>query len=296
MTRTFKFGHWGVWVSHLRKALFVAGCLVTTWPISGAASAGGEQCSDAARAGGFSQAVDPADPDLKQFHQLRRELRRTFLDGDFQRAKALATQYLALAGKYPCDAGYGDAIYSANLYLGRMSVKGGDVTAAGNYLLAAGKTPGSRALDSVGPDLTLANELLGAGHADTVTKFLQEVRTFWKPGQKQLDSWTAQIKAGKRPYMNPLEGAASGTLLVAASFVGFLIVVPALPALLVFLAVGRGLRRKWSFLVSAVVVSYAPVFLVSQFGAKATGLTLIAPVLCACTLYMAWRAFERKEP
>jgi hypothetical protein len=65
------------------------------------------------------------------------------------------------------------------------------------YLLAAGKTPGSKVLDSVGPDLTLADQLLRAGQADTVTQFLQEVRTFWKPGQKQIDSWTTETKAGK---------------------------------------------------------------------------------------------------
>jgi hypothetical protein len=291
----FAIGRWHGKADHLGKALLLAGCLVGTWllPVI-AAAAGVEKCSDAASAPSLWQEFGAADPGLTQFHRLRRELRRAFSDGDYQRAKTFANQYLALASKYPCDEGYGDAIYSANLYLGRISLKDGDLTGAGNYLLEAGKTPGSMVLNSVGPDLTLADQLLRTGQTDTVVKFLLEVRAFWTPGQKQIDSWTAEIKAGKRPFLNPLEGAVTGTLIAAFSVLAILFLVPVIPALLVFLIVGRRLRRKWSFLVIAVVASYASVLLIAgtQSANKAAGFTLIAPALCACALYFAWRSME----
>jgi hypothetical protein len=278
------------------KALLVTGCLLGSGTIPGVAVAASvDQCSGATRAQASAQGSGPADPDLKQFHDLRRDLRRTFLDGNYPSAKLLAAQYLALAVKYPCDKGYGDAIFLANSYLGRISFKAGDVTAASNYLLEAGKTPGSQLLDSVGPDLALANQLLNAGQVGTVIRFLQQIRVFWKPGQRQIDSWTADIEAGKRPYMNPLEAAGTGTVIAAVSIVGFYLLVPVILALIVFCAAGRKLQRKWSFLTVSCVVSYAAVLLLpsTHLADRSEFLAVIAPVVCIFAVYLLWRARER---
>lgn len=269
--------------------------MLAPWTILNAAAATDPQhCPDAARTPLLPERFGTVDQDRRHFHELRRELRRTFLDQDYQKAKTLATEYLALATNYPCDATYGDAIFSANLYLGRIAFKAGDVDAASHFLLAAGQTPGSAALDSVGPDLTLANQLLDAGKANTVVEFLLEVRHFWKPGIKQTDVWIAEIKAGRKPYLNPLEGETPGILVTAFSFASFLFLIPAIPALAVFLAARRRLHRRWSFLVSAVLLSYALVFLVAltPLADKAAILTLVAPVIGVCGLFVGWRFYE----
>ncbi len=253
-----------------------------------------EHCSDAARSQWSSPQARGADSDITRLHGLGRELRRAFLNSNFPAARTLAAEYLTLAAKYPCSEGYGDAIYGANSYLGRISIKDGDVAAAGQYLLAAGKTPGSGVLDSIGPDLTLANQLLRAGQVDTVVKFLQEIRAFWKPGQRQLDSWTADIEAGQRPFLNPLEGAPTGTVVTALSVFGFLFLVPAILVLFVFLAVGRGLRHKWSFLMVSCVVAYAAVIAVplTHLADKFPVLTLIVQLLCVYGIYRIWKVRE----
>lgn len=57
----------------------------------------------------------------------------------------------------------GNRIHHGNLILGRIALTQGDVAEAKTRLLAAGKTPGSPQLNSFGPNMMLAKELLELG-------------------------------------------------------------------------------------------------------------------------------------
>jgi hypothetical protein len=112
---------------------------------------------------------------------------------------------------------YGNMVYEANQLLGLAALREGKVAQAKKYLLAAGKTPGSPQLNSFGPEMTLAQELLKKGEKQAVLSFLDEVAVFWatqKTGKTKiqnqlmtehaarLQQWKAEIRAGKQPTLN----------------------------------------------------------------------------------------------
>ena len=59
------------------------------------------------------------------------------------------------------------------------------------------KTP---ALDSFGPNMTLAKELLQEGERDVVLEFFELCSEFWKTGREgRLTEWSNAVKEGKIP-------------------------------------------------------------------------------------------------
>ena len=83
--------------------------------------------------------------------------------------------------------------------MGRVSLSKGDVKQADQYLLASAKTPGSPQLDSFGPNMTLAKELLDKGESESVLQYLELCRKFWEGEQQGLDEWRQAIRNGKTP-------------------------------------------------------------------------------------------------
>ncbi len=66
-------------------------------------------------------------------------------------------------------------------------------------MLKAGDTPGSPQLDSFGPNMTLAKELLEKGDQQTVLQYLTLCGKFWKMDNGRLARWSETIRAGKIP-------------------------------------------------------------------------------------------------
>jgi hypothetical protein len=97
----------------------------------------------------------------------------------------------------------GNRIHQANIMMGRSALRGGDLARARSCLLAAGRTPGSPQLDSFGPSMSFAREMLEAGESETVLEYLQCCRSFWKADQGRLDHWTQEIKEGRIPDFGP---------------------------------------------------------------------------------------------
>jgi hypothetical protein len=115
---------------------------------------------------------------------------------DYGRAESKARELLSMAESEPKDPDYGHAIYYGNLVLGRIALgRDHDLGKAKGALLAAGKSPGSAVLNSFGPNMSLAKELLDAGERDTVLEFFDECRSFWRLGGGKLDAWSATIKS-----------------------------------------------------------------------------------------------------
>lgn len=123
--------------------------------------------------------------------------------GDNARAARLARELLSMADDYAEDWHYGNAVHDGHLVLGRVALAKGDHIEARSELLAAGRTPGSPQLDSFGPNMSLARDLLQAGHFDVVLQYLELCRKFWKPASPMLDRWTKDIACGRRPDFGP---------------------------------------------------------------------------------------------
>ncbi len=116
--------------------------------------------------------------------------------------KSHAVDLLSQAANNVKNWNYGNAIHHANLVLGRISLIEGKTEEAKKYLEAASKTPGSPQLNSFGPNMTLAKELLEKKEKDVVLKYLQDCSKFWKPTgefREDLERWKIEIAQGKIP-------------------------------------------------------------------------------------------------
>lgn len=119
--------------------------------------------------------------------------------GETAKAKRYATDVLKAVTKEEEGLNYGNVIHDANLILGRIALREGKVGEATRYLLAAGQTPGSPQLNSFGPDMSLAEELLAKGERQAVIDYLDLCAKFWKFSEGRLKQWKDAIRAGQRP-------------------------------------------------------------------------------------------------
>ena len=137
-----------------------------------------------------------------RFMQLPMLAEAAFDAGETAQASAYASELLAAASGYPVSL-QGNAVFHGNLVLGKVALKSGDTTAAGAYLLAAGKTSGSATLNSFGPGMALASGLLAQGQSEVVLEYLAECKNFWQTGASKLTEWTLAIRQGKAPDFGP---------------------------------------------------------------------------------------------
>jgi thioredoxin-like negative regulator of GroEL len=93
----------------------------------------------------------------------------------------------------------GNNVYHGNNILGRLALREGDIKSAKEYLIAAGKTSGSPQLDSFGPNMTLAKELLEKGERDSVLKFFDLCSNFWEMDRGRLEEWAKIVEQGGIP-------------------------------------------------------------------------------------------------
>lgn len=93
----------------------------------------------------------------------------------------------------------GNRIHHGNLILGRIALSEGDVDEAKSRLLLAGKTNGSPQLNSFGPNMLLAKELLEKGESAAVLQYFELCKEFWTSPRRQLELWTADVKANRTP-------------------------------------------------------------------------------------------------
>jgi tetratricopeptide (TPR) repeat protein len=147
----------------------------------------------------FEKAQSADASELTRFYRLDDLAKQAFEAGEIEKASQYANELLETAQKYPKDWNYGNAIHHGNNVLGLVALKQGDVKKAVQYLLDAGKTPGSPQLNSFGPNMTLAKELLEKGENDAVLQYFELCRKFWSSGAEKLDHWAQEVKVGKTP-------------------------------------------------------------------------------------------------
>jgi hypothetical protein len=149
----------------------------------------------------LDQAVHSLPPaGLQRFYGLKAAAQAAFDAGDLNTAENYASELLADAPSYPKDWNYGNAIFYGNMLLGRVALRRDrNVALARSLLIASGKTPGSPQLNSFGPNMSLAKDLLKAGERDTVLEFFGECSLFWKQQFSKLDQWSAMVKGGGDP-------------------------------------------------------------------------------------------------
>jgi hypothetical protein len=114
-------------------------------------------------------------------------------------AKAAAIELLGLAEGYKTDWNYGNAIHKANSSLGRIALRQGDRSAARKHLLESAKSEGSPQMNSFGPNMIFAKEMLEAGEKVAVIEYLQLCANFWAMDEGRLAVWKNMIIEGRVP-------------------------------------------------------------------------------------------------
>jgi hypothetical protein len=114
-----------------------------------------------------------------------------------------ANETLRLAPKYRNDWNYGNAVHKANLALGRVALREGDLVASRKFLVRAGETPGSPQLDSFGPNMILAKELFERGERQVLLEYFRLCDRFWDLDWGKLGRWSKQVNEGVEPDFGP---------------------------------------------------------------------------------------------
>jgi tetratricopeptide (TPR) repeat protein len=146
--------------------------------------------------GGSTRTV--AFPDMFKGVLLPSIAKAALAAGELDKAAKYANQMLETAE----DSSFytGDYIYTGNSILGLVAVHEGNPDAAETYLLQAGETPGSPGLNSFGPDMSLAKELMNNGRRDSVLAFLRKCQKFWRSSEvNHLSQWIQEMEEGKTP-------------------------------------------------------------------------------------------------
>jgi hypothetical protein len=146
-----------------------------------------------------SEKLAKAKTDQERFYALNDAAKQSFVLGKTEDARSYASNLLALLPQFPNDWNYGNAVQDANLVLGRIAVQEGRMEDAKRHLLEAGKSPGSPQMNSFGPNMSLAKDLIEKGERDVVLKYFELCRKFWQMDRGRLDHWSQDLKAGKIP-------------------------------------------------------------------------------------------------
>ncbi|OGF50096.1 MAG: hypothetical protein A2231_09520 [Candidatus Firestonebacteria bacterium RIFOXYA2_FULL_40_8] len=133
------------------------------------------------------------DNDRKN-HLLNDLAKAAFKAGEIIKAEKYASELLKKAASDKVNIMYGNAIHDGNMILGRIALKSGDIEKAKKYLIESGKTPGSPVLDSFGPNMSLAKELLEKGEWNTVLEYFELISKFWESNDDELKKWKESVK------------------------------------------------------------------------------------------------------
>jgi tetratricopeptide (TPR) repeat protein len=119
--------------------------------------------------------------------------------GAFVRAELWASEMLDDASGHQDNPDFSDEIHYGNIVLGRVALQKGDAKTAGNDLVQAAAIVGNPHLDTFGPNMMLARELIRKGDRKPVVEYLDSCGKFWKTGDKKLQRWRAEVKVGVTP-------------------------------------------------------------------------------------------------
>lgn len=145
------------------------------------------------------EAWQSAQTDLEKFYAAPTAAMAAYHLGDLDRAREIVQAAFALAAQYPDNWNSGNALHFGHTVLGLVALRSGDAKLATSELIASGEVRGSPQLNSFGPSMRLARELLKVGERDGVLVYFGLCRKFWKMGQRWIDIWEKKVTRGVVP-------------------------------------------------------------------------------------------------
>ena len=154
----------------------------------------------------YEQALEATADPARKFYLLTDAAPTALSAGRPEKAKSYARALLDQAPSMAENWNYGNAVHVGNTVLGLIALRDGGVAEAGRLLLASAGSRGSPQLNSFGPDMGLAKELLARGERDTVAQYLELCGKFWKGDFGKLGNWRAAVARGETPDFRPNVG------------------------------------------------------------------------------------------
>jgi hypothetical protein len=147
----------------------------------------------------YEKVLQGTTDQLKRFYLMTRLTPAALAAGETEKAKSYALILLQQAATLPNDWNYGNAIEVGNIVLGLIALKANDVTEAKRLLLESASSPGSPQMNSFGPNMLLAKELLAKGERAAVIEYFGFCAKFWKMDRGRLAEWKAVAMEGGIP-------------------------------------------------------------------------------------------------
>lgn len=147
----------------------------------------------------YEKLLEAATDSYEKFALTMKASTAALAAGETKKAKVYAQSTLQQADALSINSIDGTAIHVGNLVLGHVVLAEGDVTEAKRLLLEAGKTKGSPPLDTFGPNMRLAKELLAMGEKEVVLQYFDLCAKFWELHHDRLDEWKAIVIKGGIP-------------------------------------------------------------------------------------------------
>ncbi|MEA2552863.1 MAG: hypothetical protein QOJ65_1039, partial [Fimbriimonadaceae bacterium] len=145
------------------------------------------------------QLLAESQSEEERYHALGSAANSRFNASDYDAARSYALELQEIAERFRHDSEYEQAMASVKIVLGRLALKGGKVEEAEKLLAEAGRTTGSPVLNSFGPNMSLAQDLLRAGRTEAVLEYFNSCKQFWSSRFSKLDQWTEDVGAGRMP-------------------------------------------------------------------------------------------------
>ena len=152
-----------------------------------------------AKAAVAEAALDAAKSPEERFYALNGAAKYAFIAGKAKAAQQHANELLQIVQTRPDNWNSPNAIHDANQVLGRIALANGDVAEAKKRLLASADSEGSPQLNSFGPSMQLAKDLLARGEKEVVLEYFDRCGKFWKSGSERLEAWSKSVNEGRTP-------------------------------------------------------------------------------------------------
>lgn len=154
------------------------------------------------KSSGLAAGMDQMDESNRRVFEasmISKLLNAAFAAGELAKAKDYANRLLMTDFVVNSAGRAGNEIHAANIILGRIALKQGDLKRAKEHLRKAGQVSGGATLSSFGPNMSLAKELLEQGEAQIVLEYLDLCNLFWDRGREDLQHWEVTIRKGGMP-------------------------------------------------------------------------------------------------
>jgi hypothetical protein len=135
----------------------------------------------------------------KRFYKLTQNLQQKYESGKIEEVESIIRETKRILPNFERNWNYGNEVHKINIVAGRIALQNGNVEEAKKYLILAGQTNGSPQLNSFGPNMSLAKELLEKKESKVVLQYFDLCSRFWECDFSKLDNWKELVKKGKIP-------------------------------------------------------------------------------------------------